>query len=87
MSHPIIRNCDPYVIMEPSKKERFLSEKETLKWLENWIKKLEKLPKDLENQSSIESAAQRLLDTSCDLEIKRGFTIQWFAVRLDLPQM
>ncbi len=85
MSNPLIRDCDNYVIMEPCHSERFLTEKETLAWLENWIKKMGKLPTDLENQPSTQAAAQRLLDTSCDLEIKPGFKIQWFAVRLDQP--
>ncbi len=85
MSHPIIRECDHYLIMEPTKEERFLSKDQTLKWLENWINKLDKLPQDLASQPSIQSAAKRLLDISCDLEIKPGFTIQWFAVRLENP--
>ena len=46
---------------------------------------LSKLPKDLENQSCTTSASQRLLDVSCNLEIKPGFTIQWFAVRINPP--
>ncbi len=83
MSHPIIRECDHYLVMEPSRDEKFLSKEETLKWLETWIKKMNKLPKDLENQDSNQSAAKRLLDISCNLEIKPGFTIQWFAVRIN----
>ena len=83
MSHPIIRECDHYLVMEPSRDEKFLSKEETLKWLEAWIKKMNKLPKDLEKQSSNKSAAKRLLDISCNLEIKPGFTIQWFAVRIN----
>ena len=83
MSHPIIRECDHYLVMEPSRHEKFLSKEETLKWLEAWIKKMNKLPRDLENQASHKSAAKRLLDISCNLEIKPGFTIQWFAVRIN----
>ncbi len=82
MSHPIIRECDHYLVMEPSKKEMFLNKEDTLKWLEEWIKNMNQIPKDLENQSSAKFAAKRLLDISCNLEIKPGFTIQWFAIRL-----
>ena len=57
----------------------------THQWLENWLKKFEELPKDLEDQPSIKAAAKRLLDTACDLEIKPGFNLEWFAVRLDHP--
>ena len=39
----------------------------------------------LENQSSTKSASSRLLDVACNLEIKPGFTIQWFAIRLNQP--
>ena len=83
MSDPLIRNFDHYVVLEPGKKEKFLTVVETSNWLESWLDKLEELPQDLQDQPSITSAAQRLLDTACDLEIKPGFTLQWFAVRLD----
>ncbi|ABX08055.1 chlororespiratory reduction protein 7 [Prochlorococcus marinus] len=83
MSNPLIRACDHYVVLEPGQEERFLDKDETLFWLESWLGKLQELPKDLKSQGSVESAAQRLLDTACDLEIKPGFTLQWFAVRLD----
>jgi len=85
MSHPIIRECDHYLVMEPSKDERLLTKEETLQWLENWLNKMDKLPQDLEKQSCTKSASHRLLDVSCNLEIKPGFTIQWFAVRVNPP--
>ena len=85
MSDPIIHACDDYIVLEPGKKERILSSDATHQWLENWLKKFEELPKDLEDQPSIKAAAKRLLDTACDLEIKPGMTIQWFAIRLDPP--
>ena len=87
MSHPLIRDCEHYVIMEPCKKEKFLTYEETLKWLEKWINEIEELPQDLKEQASNQDAAQRLLDTACDLTIKQGFTIQWFAVRLKEPDL
>ena len=40
-----------------------------------------------EAKKSLEAAAQHLLDTACDLEIKQGFSVQWFAVRLDPPEV
>ena len=83
MSSPLIRNCENYVVLEPCKSEKFLTSEQTLKWLEQWLNKMEELPKDLESQPSKESAAKRLLDTACNLEIEPGFTLQWFAIRLD----
>ena len=83
MSSPLIRDCNNYVILEPSKSEEFLSSEETLKWLEKWLRSMKEIPEDLKQQPSIEAAAKRLLDTACNLEIEPGFTLQWFAVRLD----
>ena len=85
MSDPLIRECDNYVVMEPGKPEQFLNSEETKEWLINWLKGLNELPEDLQIQPSITAAATRLLDTACDLEIKPGFTVQWFAVRLEPP--
>ncbi len=85
MSDPLIRSCSNYVVLEPGKEEQLLSEKDTLTWLEDWLKRLHELPKDLESQPSNNAAARRLLDTACNLEIKPGFTIQWFAIRLESP--
>ncbi len=81
MSHPLIRACDNYVVMEPGQKERFLNKEETLQWLESWLTKMNELPQDLRKYASNTAAAQRLLDTACDLEINAGFNIQWFAIR------
>ena len=83
MSNPRIRDCNHYIIMEPCKDEQFLTAKETLQWLETWLNKMEELPEDVKNQPSKQASAQRLLDTSCDLEVKPGFKLQWFAVRLE----
>ncbi len=83
MSHPLIRSCDHYVVLEPGKEEQLLSEEKTLKWLEDWLNQLEEMPNDLKNQSTKANAAQRLLDTACELEIKTGFCLKWFAVRMD----
>ena len=83
MSSPLIRDCQNYVVLEPRKSERFLTSEETLQWLKKWLDHMEVLPKDLQNEPSNESAAKRLLDTACNLEIEPGFTLQWFAIRLD----
>ncbi len=82
MSNPIIRDCENYLVMEPCKNEQFLTAEETIQWIEQWLKTMKKLPEDLQNQVSTRSAAKRLLETSCDLEIKPGFKVTWFAIRL-----
>ncbi len=86
MSDPLIRNINNFVILEPGKPEEFLSKNETLTWLENWLQKIDQLPKDIKSQPSLSSAAKHLLDTACDLEISPGIKIQWFAVRINPPK-
>ena len=83
MSDPLIRACDEYVVLEPLQPERILSVKDTLAWLESWLNRLDSLPEDLQDKISLATASQRLLDTSCNLEVQPGVVIQWFAVRVE----
>ena len=85
MSDPLIRACDDYVVLEPGKPEQLLDVPNTLAWLSRWLQTMAQLPADLADLSSMEAAAQRLLDTACDLELSPGVSIQWFAVRLEPP--
>lgn len=81
----MIRACDDYVVLEPGKPEQLLDVPNTLAWLSRWLQTMDQLPADLADQASVEAAAQRLLDTACDLELSPGVSIQWFAVRLEPP--
>ena len=85
MSDPLIRELDNYVVLVPGENEEFLDKKEILIWLKSWLNNFEKLPPDLKSKASLDEAAEHLLDTACELEIKPGFTIQWYAVRLEPP--
>ncbi len=85
MSDPLIRACDDYVVLEPGKPEQLLDVANTLAWLSRWLQTMDQLPADLADLASVEAAAQRLLDTACDLELSPGVSIQWFAVRLEPP--
>ena len=85
MSDPLIRALDDYVVLEPGQPQQLLSASDTLTWLTSWLRKLDALPADLADQPDLMAAAQRLLDTACDLEISPGVTLQWFAVRLERP--
>ena len=76
---------DNYVVLVPGESEQFLNKEQTLLWLQSWLNNFDSLPLDLACMCSIEEAAQHLLDTACDLEIKPGFKVQWFAVRLESP--
>ena len=81
----MIRAIDDYVVLEPGKPEQLLNVANTLAWLSRWLQTMDQLPADLADQASVEAAAQRLLDTACDLELSPGVSIQWFAVRLEPP--
>tara|TARA_B100001250_G_C19345213_1_gene590844 strand:+ start:236 stop:499 length:264 start_codon:yes stop_codon:yes gene_type:complete len=83
MSNPLIREMDNYVVLVPGESEKFLDKEQTLLWLQSWLESFDSLPLDLASKSSIEEAAQHLIDTACELEIKTGFTVQWYAVRLE----
>ena len=85
MSDPLIREMDSYIVLVPGESEQFLNREQTLLWLQSWLNKFDSLPLDLACKSSIAEAAQHLLDTACDLEIKAGFKVQWYAVRLESP--
>ena len=76
---------DNYIVLVPDQSEELLDREETLLWLHSWLNNFDELPLDLACKSSLEEAAQHLLDTACDLEIKPGFTVQWYAVRLESP--
>ena len=83
MSDPLIRLCNYYVVFEPGKKQTILTAQETLSWLTNWLEEMESLPLDLQAYYSNIEAAKHLLNTACELDISPGFSLQWFAVRLD----
>ncbi len=85
MSDPLIRACDDYVVLEPGKPEQLLNAADTLTWLSDWLRTMDSLPADLQDLPDVASAAQRLLDTACDLELSPGVSLQWFAIRLEPP--
>ena len=85
MSHPLIRELDHYVVLEPAGEERILSAAETRDWLQAHLASLERLPADLASWGDLEQGAERLLATACELELEPGRTVQWFAVRLEPP--
>ncbi len=85
MSDPLIRACEDYVVLVPGAPERLLSERDTRLWLYEWLERMESMPRDLQSQPSLEAAVDHLIDTACELEVKPGFVLQWFAVRLEPP--
>ena len=86
MSDPLIRSLDHYVVLEPGKAEQLLSAADTLTWLVHRLMDLSPWPEDLRGCDGAIEAAERLIDTACELEISPGVCLQWYAVRLEPPQ-
>jgi hypothetical protein len=85
LSDPLLRELDHFVVLEPGTAERILSADDTRRWLAAHLEALGDPPADLADLADPEARAFRLMDTACELELEPGFTIQWFAVRLEPP--
>ena len=86
MSDPLIRSLDHYVVLVPGESEQLLSAAATLTWLAERLMALSPWPEDLCGCDGATKAAERLLDTACELELSPGVCVQWYAVRLEPPQ-
>ena len=82
MSHPLIRSADHFVLLEPDSKEKIVTKKEAIKWLKNWIPKVESSTIYQNLDYSKEEYFEELLESTYELEIKFGYVIKWFAVRI-----
>ena len=83
MSNPLIRSSDHYVLLEPDSKEKIVSRKEAILWLRNWLSKTE-TPTIYQNKDNPdEEFFEELLESTYELEIKLGYIIKWFAVRIE----
>ena len=83
MSNPLIRSSDHFVLLEPDSKEKIVTKKEAIIWLKNWIPKIESSTIYQNLDYSKEEYFEELLESTYELEIKFGYVIKWFAVRVD----
>ena len=83
MSNPLIRSSDHFVLLEPDSKEKIVTKKEAIIWLKNWIQKLESSTLHQNIDYSKEEYFEELLESTYELEIKLGYVIKWFAVRIE----
>ena len=83
MSNPLIRSTDHYVLLEPNSKEKIVSKKEAILWLKNWLEKVETQSIYQNIDESDYEFLEELLESIYELEIKSGFIIKWFAVRIE----
>ena len=82
MSNPLIRSEEHFVLLEPEKKEQIVTKEEAIKWLKNWIVKVN-FSTIIENEDfEKDENISNFLENTCELEIKPGYVIKWFAVRI-----
>jgi len=83
MSNPLIRASDHYVLLEPDSKEQIVSKQEAILWLKNWLSKKETLSIYQNIEDPDQAFFEELLESTYELEIKLGYVIKWFAVRIE----
>ena len=83
MSNPLIRSTDHYVLLEPDSKEKITTKKEAILWLKNWLAQVETSIIYQKIDYSDEVFFEELLESTYELEIKSGYVIKWFAVRVE----
>jgi hypothetical protein len=75
---------DAFVVLEHNQPEQFLTPAELLEKLKVILaQRQHDLPRELQKFTSVETQAQYLLDTSCELDVGPGQYLQWYAVRLE----
>lgn len=80
----IMYEQDMFVLLEPNQPEQFLTTTELLEKLKLVLaQQQDNLAPDLKQLASVEAQAQRLLDTTCELDTGPGQFLQWYAVRLE----
>ena len=83
MSNPIIRASDHYVLLEPDSKDKIVSKQEAILWLKNWLSKVEAQTIYQNMGEPDQVFLEELLESTYELEIKFGYVIKWFAVRIE----
>ena len=82
MSNPLIRASDNYVLLEPDSTEKIVSKQEAILWLKNWLSKTETQTIYQNIDDPNQEFFEELLESTYELEIKVGYVIKWFAVRI-----
>ncbi|MBD1940233.1 chlororespiratory reduction protein 7 [Microcoleus sp. FACHB-68] len=84
MSNPLLFQEDHFVVLETNQPEKFLTPEELLDKLKKILSQRQhELPRDLQKFTSVDTQAEYLLDTSCELDVGPGEFLQWYAVRLE----
>ena len=85
MPDSLMYQQEKFVLLETNAPEQILTADELLYKLKIVLEKInnQDLPIDLQNLDSVDTQAQYLIDTSCELDIGPGKYLQWYAIRLE----
>jgi len=83
MSNPLIRSSEHFVLLEPDSSERIVSKDEAILWLKNWLSKTETQTIYQNIGDPDQEFFEEILESTYELEIKSGYVIKWFAVRIE----
>ncbi len=84
MPDSLMYDEEMFVVLETHQPEQFLTPSELLEKLQALLaQRQDNLPRDLQHLPTLEAQAQRLLDTTCELDIGPDQFFQWYAVRLE----
>ena len=83
MSNPLIRASDHFVLLEPDSKEKIVPKQEAILWLKDWLRKTETKTIYQNIGDPDQEFLEELLESTYELEIKLGYVIKWFAVRIE----
>ncbi len=78
-----LRDQNHFVLLLPELDEQFLTRSELIEFLSRLLQEHPHLiDADLQRYSSPVDQVQRLIETTCSVEIEPGQTVEWYAVRL-----
>ena len=83
MSNPLIRSEEHFVILEPEKEEKIVDKEEAIEWLKDWLTKVDLSTINQNVNFEKKEEILNLLEDTYELEIRPGYIIKWFAVRVD----
>ena len=63
--------------------EKIVSKQEAILWLKNWLRKIETQTIYQNIEDHDQDFFEELLESTYELEIKLGYVIKWFAVRIE----
>ncbi|MEY3298580.1 MAG: hypothetical protein RLZZ597_1840 [Cyanobacteriota bacterium] len=84
MPNALMYQEEMYVVLMPGEAEFFATPDELLAQLTDLLAKRQAdLPRDLQKFGTVAEQAKHLRDTTCELELRPGETMQWYVVRLE----